>query len=148
MLAPLASSPPQPHENRPSDDESFLIELPAPLRAAAVESIIGSAAIRSSLAGARSAEASTAASPYNSLARSRHACPARAGANEEATMWLMAKLEPQTLHALHTLFIVAEPARAVYFLVRGTLSVGPTVAHTSDFCEFGVLRCSARARAS
>lgn len=39
-------------------------------------------------------------------------------------MWLMARLEPIPLHALHTLFIVGEPARSVYFLVRGTLSVG------------------------
>lgn len=45
------------------------------------------------------------------------------GVSDEQKMWLSARLEPITLHALHTLFIVAEPASAVYFLVRGTLSV-------------------------
>lgn len=76
---PRVSAPPQPHENRPLDDDSFLVELPAPLRSSAVESIIGSLPLRACLSGA----------PHNSESRAHHL--AQAGR----------RLRPSRLRTLH-----------------------------------------------
>ena len=85
-----------PHESRCTDDGTFLLELPAPLRAAAVEAIVGRDAMAGLLRGVLCAD---------------------------TQVWLMARLIPVTLHALHTLFVVGERPNAVYILVRGQLTV-------------------------
>ena len=66
---------------------------------------------------------------------------ARAGVSEDTFTWLAARLHPVALHALHALQVVGEPVAAVYFLVRGQLSVvrrGLVVGRISQHsCCFG-----------
>ena len=102
-----------PHEeSRPTENAEVLEELPAPLRAACVEAIIGSEPLRAALSGV----------------------------SEDTFVWLASRLQPLPLHALHALVVVGEPAHDAFFLVRGQLAVvrrglvvGRVVEHASCF---------------